>query len=1070
MQKALPAICSHRILLLIIVLISSRILHAQSTGVPVYGKDLVSAAALCDWPTPSTQPAINTLGYGGLLETDYLVSTGNPGSNESGSTWYKFTVTQTGTLSFCINPDVNGQSVPQTCPTCPAPTTDGFTWVLMDITSNPASAVSSNQNACNGHSTGMSADPLTQPHVLLPLNVYCDDTQAVGYASWEDPVTLQQGRTYALMINNNSNSGFGFSIWFDNTTARITAPAPAIIARPACGGVVTLALAGESDPTATYTWNWGDGSPTVTGPSPVNHTYATAGPFTPMLTTQFNTVGNCTVTSTTSVTPDLGRGCCPGNIADDHLLGAVGQTVTLAGNHGFTGRYRVLGDLVLTDGAYELGPGTTFYVDGNARVKLVSSRPPYRYTRTVFGSGITVGANASLLLEGATITASGSSSACPMWRGIFVDNSTPVRAGQTYRLAMDNGCTISHASTGVQVGNGYNPQGNDAPYSIRRTSFTHNLRHFRDAGYNLSVPSVVQYCTFDSDPAQMHMPYTQSSGRFYTYEAIHVMPIGFNPSYTAVRIEDNDIHHAVYGIVGGYDDRANVLVRHNTLTDIYQTGIWTWTTLPSVSENSVRLSAAKSLQTEQITADATLVGIMGRSNVTTRNLFEQNEVTGDHADDPTNYKPQVGLSITSYADARGNSLHNLTEGIRAEALNNGDLTDNRFSDCLSGIAGVYSSYNMFQAKIGCNSFRRTAFSSSVLMRGIVVGPQITMNDIGDNIPPGHPAGNLFDGITQPVYNGSTTMFTYWPTASPLEGIMQVDGPGGGNIGAAQAVAPNYCSVQQQATNGNGVNRGGPANATNIAALLDSVRLRMVPAAVRLRYLAEIVAYHRDRQQISALDAWWQRLAKPNAEDYCTVGLYLLRTYDEQRAKADGVRLQAALQPYAALDAEVDGQLRYRRLLPLLQRTPELSPADSTQLSALTWSGTAVAEGAGQWLRYFYPTIALPAPTVSAPALRAAPVAPAAPAKVREALGAAYPNPAQTEVRIAVSVPETVQSATLRFTNLFTGQAVLTVPVLARGPGVSHLVALAALPSGDYAYQLLFDGVPVAGARRLVVLH
>ncbi len=103
----------------------------------------------------------------------------------------------------------------------------------------------------------------------------------------------------------------------------------------------------------------------------------------------------------------------PVSIPASHLLGAAGQTTTLSGGNSYAGDYQVLGDLVLTNGTYTLTPGTTFYVNGRA-TRIGAFGTPIR---RVSGSTITVGDKATLVLDNATLTASGSTTTCPMWPG-----------------------------------------------------------------------------------------------------------------------------------------------------------------------------------------------------------------------------------------------------------------------------------------------------------------------------------------------------------------------------------------------------------------------------------------------------------------------------------------------------------------------------------------------------------------------------------------------------------------------------------------------------------------------------
>ncbi len=159
--------------------------------------------------------------------------------------------------------------------------------------------------------------------------------------------------------------------------------APEITASYACGGVVTLsvsAVAGAS----SYSWNLGNGS-TAAGPGPLTVVYAGAGPYIVKVTTFTKGGTTCQNTTSETVTPTQGGGCCPSGIAAGNLLGNVGTTTVLPPGT-YSGTYRVLGNLLLTNGSYTLS-NATFFVDG------VASKTPVRggYQRTVSGSTITVG-------------------------------------------------------------------------------------------------------------------------------------------------------------------------------------------------------------------------------------------------------------------------------------------------------------------------------------------------------------------------------------------------------------------------------------------------------------------------------------------------------------------------------------------------------------------------------------------------------------------------------------------------------------------------------------------------------
>ncbi len=61
-----------------------------------------------------------------------------------------------------------------------------------------------------------------------------------------------------------------------------------------------------------------------------------------------------------------------------------------------------------------------------------------------------------------------------------------------------------------------------------------------------------------------------------------------------------------------------------------------------------------------------------------------------------------------------------------------------------------------------------------------------------------------------------------------------------------------------------------------------------------------------------------------------------------------------------------------------------------------------------------------------------------------------------------------QAAELRFVNLLTGQVALVVPVAGTGTERKQRVALAGLPAGQYAYQLVVEGRLAAAPQKLFV--
>ena len=848
---------------------------------------------------------------------------------------------------------------------------------------------------------------------------------------------------------------------------------PEIVASYACGGVVTLS-ASPTTASAYYDWNLGNGS-TATGPGPITAIYTGAGPYTVTLTLTA-TSGNaaCSVSTTETVLPTQGGGCCPSGIAASNLLGAVGRTTTISGGGTYSGAYRVLGSLVLTNGSYIL-TNATFYVDGAATKRPLAGGG---FQRTVSGGTITLGANATLTLDNSTLTASGSGPACAMWRGLVLNNSGQGTTTGSYRLVMQNNSTISHALCGLTVADSYQvSQAGDTEYSIDHSAFAHNLTHINDRTTHIGPRlSVIASSTFESDPAQMHLPYDQTSATdlFYTYQALLLTPLDNNQNRNYVLdVHDNTIRQAVYGIVDNVYDRAGVLIHDNRLQGIYHTGIWTvdkiaqpsLATISVISGNQVFLDTAPGLQTEQIDAMGDLYGFFSEAPLHSySHSFEQNYVRS-YLTDP---KRPVGMALFGAIDVKGNYLADVTDAIRTTAQD-GVLFDNYINECLKGIVVQDGGSYSYQTTTGCNTFIQGSYP---LQYGIEVQPNAYLGTQGSR---SSAAGNNFDSNIPEAIHNDGLPFTYWYASSLQEASILTTTAPTSYVTFRPATPPatgwtNYCN-SQGATKGNGVNqRGAVLSAATVATLADSIRLRQVAPARRRAYLYEVLNYYQNRNQLAALETWWATLLPANVEDYRTVGLTLLRTYDAQPAPAAAQRVLALLQPQALLNAEVSAALQYRLVRQHLpQTTPRLARADSTVLRALAGSGTSLAERAAQWLHYFYPRLRLPA----APAARAAQVAsrPARPQAIFTGamLGEAYPNPTQAAVRIPYQLPPAATSAELRFVDLLTGQLRLTVPLKVGSSSEAQTVQVPHLPAGQYVCRLLVNGQPVAVPQRLVIL-
>lgn len=207
----------------------------------------------------------------------------------------------------------------------------------------------------------------------------------------------------------------------------------------------------------------------------------------------------------TGALAQLNAACLPPAKAPT-VLSTADRLTTLSGGATYSGDYRVQGDLLLTNGTY-ITPNTTFYVDGAASKTPLAGGD---YVRSVTSGTITVGRNATLVLDGATLTAAGSATSCPMWRGVVLDCARQGPSGP-YRLVVQNNSTISHALCAIRMKD--DAFAGTSSYRLDHSTFAHNLTHVYDNASHISPqPSFIASCLFVSVPDQMHFPYEQMAG------------------------------------------------------------------------------------------------------------------------------------------------------------------------------------------------------------------------------------------------------------------------------------------------------------------------------------------------------------------------------------------------------------------------------------------------------------------------------------------------------------------------------------------------------------------------------
>lgn len=197
----------------------------SSTGFLAPGNSCASAVNICnklDFTSPGTA----------VTGTSVTPSCFN--SPPVRKMWYKFTVGTAGPLEFSAFPNNVG----------------GFRWAMYDITAGcPGTEV-----ACNNIYDPFQPFGLSSSVASCGANPYCP------------PVNVVAGNTYALMIDDTSQSGSGFDFTWGSNVKLLPTADFSIDSTVACGSL-TLDFTNLStfNASSSYVLNYGDGSPNFTG-------------------------------------------------------------------------------------------------------------------------------------------------------------------------------------------------------------------------------------------------------------------------------------------------------------------------------------------------------------------------------------------------------------------------------------------------------------------------------------------------------------------------------------------------------------------------------------------------------------------------------------------------------------------------------------------------------------------------------------------------------------------------------------------------------------------------------------
>lgn len=289
---------------------------------PIPQSDCEKAVILCD----KSQFVVDTLLGEGIQDPDVI---GTCVNEEFSSAWYTWTAETSGTLTFTLTPnnylpgfesddiDFVVYELPNGLEDC----TDKLELRCMAAGANQNDAFQTWQR-CNGP-TGLQAgdtDVSEDPGCMQP-----DDD------SWLAPMNIVAGHSYALLVNNYSQTGLGFSIEWGGT-ATFLGPEPAfdVTAVQAFECDKTIIFDNESvahtDSIVHYEWNFGAGASPLsdTSKGPISVVYASFGPKKVALTVtsskgcvvteilDFYIEPCCADTSTLGVSAIITDQLCPG--------------------------------------------------------------------------------------------------------------------------------------------------------------------------------------------------------------------------------------------------------------------------------------------------------------------------------------------------------------------------------------------------------------------------------------------------------------------------------------------------------------------------------------------------------------------------------------------------------------------------------------------------------------------------------------------------------------------------------------------------------------------------------------
>jgi gliding motility-associated-like protein len=264
--------------------------------------DCPKSSILCD-KSPFVVKKVTGAGTNNKeMEDAVCFDNGSPGIKESNSTWFVWTCSKSGTLEFALTP-LN------------AP--DDLDFVIYRLPNGIGN--------CNGKliercmASGLSQNQQFPSPCLGPTGLKAGDPDIsedagcseAGDDAWLKPLDMVQGVTYALVVNNFSNTGNGFSISFGGTGEFLGPDAQfKTIPDAVCLGTPVQVFDASTFALGQITkWEWSFGADavpqTANGPGPHNVQFNSSGDRPIVLRLETNLGCKVTDIETVKIYPDV---------------------------------------------------------------------------------------------------------------------------------------------------------------------------------------------------------------------------------------------------------------------------------------------------------------------------------------------------------------------------------------------------------------------------------------------------------------------------------------------------------------------------------------------------------------------------------------------------------------------------------------------------------------------------------------------------------------------------------------------------------------------------------------------